>query len=510
MSEPENALPQAGLDSCMQNPEKLGRNGRRERAFLIGTLAFCILLADTLLWYGPRAGAGLAVGVWYALMFAYAGKKSLKRRESRVLLTVNLLLTATLALTSNWYFRIWNLLALLALVPIHLFALSGAAVLPWWRPAMLRERLRLLLDALFANAGAAFTVLDRKQERAKSRLTAAVGCLAAVGLVAVLLPVLASADALFDDATRGLMVFLREHFAIGLQKAGMGLLLTPFLFGLLHRLGHPQPLKKPVQPWAGNADGTAFVIVLAALDALYLLFLGVQSAGLFGGPVYLAQKGISYADWARSGFFQMVGVTGVNLAVILASVTFGRRQGRTWPALRLLAAALTGESALLLASSVWRMSLYVSAYGLSFRRAMTYWGMAVMSVFLAAAARKIRRPDFSFCRVAFLTAVLGWVAVSLVPVDGLVARNQVNRYRSGKAATVDVVYLANRLSYDSLPQLERLDGGRLVSAYQGGGGDYGTATLSDLIAARRQEARGECAHWESWSLSARLAGGAEG
>ena len=33
----------------------------------------------------------------------------------------------------------------------------------------------------------------------------------------------------------------------------------------------------------------------------------MQSAGLFGGADYLAARGISYAEWARSGFFQMVG-----------------------------------------------------------------------------------------------------------------------------------------------------------------------------------------------------------
>ena len=60
-------------------------------------------------------------------------------------------------------------------------------------------------------------------------------------------------------------------------------------------------------------DGLGFLLMLAALDGLYLLFLAVQSAGLFGGAEYLARRGISYARWARSGFFQMVGVTVVNL-----------------------------------------------------------------------------------------------------------------------------------------------------------------------------------------------------
>lgn len=59
-----------------------------------------------------------------------------------------------------------------------------------------------------------------------------------------------------------------------------------------------------------------------------------MSAGLFGGAEYLAQRGISYAEWARSGFFQMVGVTTVNLSVTMAALSFSRREVRSWRAVQ--------------------------------------------------------------------------------------------------------------------------------------------------------------------------------
>ena len=72
---------------------------------------------------------------------------------------------------------------------------------------------------------------------------------------------------------------------------------------------------------AGNAGCTlVFLKAVLIVVLLYLLFLGVQSAGLLGGAEYLAQKHISYAEWARSGFFQMVGVTALNLTLLLAAV----------------------------------------------------------------------------------------------------------------------------------------------------------------------------------------------
>ena len=244
-------------------------------------------------------------------------------------------------------------------------------------------------------------------------------------------------------------------------------------------------------------------MVLAALDILYLLFLAVQSAGLFGGADYLSARGISYAEWARSGFFQMVGVTMVNLTVLLVSLSAARREGRLWTTLRLLAALLVAESLVLLGSAAWRMTLYVSAYGLSFKRCMTYWGMVMMALFLLAASWKIWKPETRSLRIAAPLALAGWLIINCIPVDYLVAKNQVDRYLSGESTTIDAEYLLYDLSYDTVSQLERLDGSLICHDWRSGG----QRRLSALIADRRAEAASDCADWRSWSLSACLAAG---
>ena len=151
MSEEKNALPPEGPAKPAQNPEKIASLSSRERLLLPLTFGFCLLLVNTLLETGPTAGLTAAVCAWYALLTVCQGRKLLIAGESRFLLATNLVLAATLALGSNWYFRVWNLLALLALLPIHAVGLSGGQRLPWWRPAMLWERLCLLLWGLFGH-----------------------------------------------------------------------------------------------------------------------------------------------------------------------------------------------------------------------------------------------------------------------------------------------------------------------------------------------------------------------
>ena len=118
MNEHEKALPAGGPAKPTQNAVKIYVISSRERLLLPLAFCFCLLLVNTLLWSGPTAGLTASVCVWYGLLGLYLGRTLLNTWESRVLLAVNLALAATLALGSNWYFRAWNLLALLALAGV--------------------------------------------------------------------------------------------------------------------------------------------------------------------------------------------------------------------------------------------------------------------------------------------------------------------------------------------------------------------------------------------------------
>ena len=502
MDNMEKAPVPQGAAKPAQIQKKIYSLTPRSRLLLAGSLALCLLAVNVIEWPWGM-GYTAAVTAWYALILPAMGREALaRRRECQVLFIYNLLLAVSFALTSNPWFQTWNFLALVVLVPLHTASLSAGAALSWWQPGMVPERLGLLFRGAFCNLGAAPAALAGGGERKGPRLMVVLGAAAALALVSILVPVLASADALFAAATRGLREFASLHFARGLWKLLWAAVLTPFLFGLLYHLRHAAPKGGTYTVY--TVDASLFAIVLGALDVLYLLFLAVQSAGLFGGPEYLAQRGVSYAEWARSGFFQMTGVTIVNLLALLASLTLAQREGKAWRTVRVLAGALTAESLVLLASAAWRMTLYVSAYGLSFKRCMTYWGMVMMALFLLLALGKVLKPERSFCRRAIPLALAGWLVINCVPLDYLVARDQVDRCLAGQLETVDAEYLLYGLSYDTLSQLERLDGDQVYTVYAG----YGQGQrLSDLLEIRRAEAREDCADWRSWTLSACLAAG---
>lgn len=245
---------------------------------------------------------------------------------------------------------------------------------------------------------------------------------------------------------------------------------------------------------AGMADPVVSVIVLAVMDCLYAFFLVVQSAALFGGERYLAAAGVSFAEYARSGFFQLVAVAALNLTLVMACIQISPRVGRGWRWVGILSTVLIGESLVLLVSAAWRMTLYVGRYGLSLRRFLTYWGMAMLLIFFAGALFKIWKAGFSFFRVFFAAGVAGWLVLNFCNADYWIARCNVALYESGQIEAADLYYLSY-LSYDALPVVEEL-AENLPHSEQ----------ILRIVDSRRTEAKAEAADWRTWSVSAQLAG----
>jgi len=196
-----------------------------------------------------------------------------------------------------------------------------------------------------------------------------------------------------------------------------------------------------------------WAVPLAALDALFLAFVLVQLAVLFGGEEWVLRPGgPSYADYARSGFWQLVVVTLLTLAVLGVALRFAPR---AQPADRLLLRVLLGGLSLLalviVASAVRRLALYEQAYGFTRLRvlvgAVELW-LALLFVLVIAALVSLRTGWLP--RVVLASGVLLLVGVGLAGPDRFVADQNVRRYH--QTGRIDTAYLS-RLSPDAVPAL---------------------------------------------------------
>jgi hypothetical protein len=192
--------------------------------------------------------------------------------------------------------------------------------------------------------------------------------------------------------------------------------------------------------------------VLALVDALFLAFVLVQGAYLFGGLDLLDRTGMTYSEYARRGFFELVAVACGALALLwaLAAIT-GRAEGRQRRAFNAASAVMIALVLAMLASAFSRMQLYEQAYGFTRLRVYTHsfmvWLAAALLLFLAALLRD--RPRW-FSTGALVGALLYAAALNAANPDALIVRLNVARYQeSGK---LDAEYLAT-LSADAAPEL---------------------------------------------------------
>jgi len=192
---------------------------------------------------------------------------------------------------------------------------------------------------------------------------------------------------------------------------------------------------------------------LFAMTGLLALFLATQVRVLYGGAAFLmVTKGLTVADYARDGFFQLVVAAGVVLGtLVIAEWLLTPDDHTARRRYRVVGALLIVEVLALLVSAATRIALYVREFGLSVDRVMASAGiMFVGAVLVTFAITTLRGRTARFAPVTLMVTI-GWVALlNIVNPEALVVR--ANLARAGAGKSFDAKYHAS-LSADALPAL---------------------------------------------------------
>jgi hypothetical protein len=230
-----------------------------------------------------------------------------------------------------------------------------------------------------------------------------------------------------------------------------------------------------------------WAIALGLLDALFAAFVVLQIAVLFGGHDHvLRTAGLTYAEYARQGFFQLLAVGALTLGVVAAALRWATRGGRRDKVLlQVLLGTLCALTLVVLASALRRLGLYEEAFGFTRARIAAHaiiWWLGGLLVLVMIAGARMRGWWLPRAAVAFTAAAL--LVFTLVNPDRLVASRNVERYR--ETGQVDLAYLSG-LSADAVPALAALPARLQACVFFAPGG-----LAEDL---RRPEP------WHAWNLS---------
>jgi hypothetical protein len=317
----------------------------------------------------------------------------------------------------------------------------------------------------FLNGCRGLAVFARLLKRRRRVLPVLLGVVCALALGGAVAPLLLRADSggftAAADALARVFRIDEEALAVFLCYAAFGVPIAMYLYGLVsgaaHRCGtdalHPETLRR-ASSRARIVPPATIYVVLGAICALYAVFISCQLPYFFSAFRGARPEGtLTYAEYARRGFFELCGVAAINMTLLAACNLLGRRAAAPARALKAFNLALPLITLLLLATAFSKLALYVEVYGLTMKRLLPGVFMVFMAgVYAAVMVLQIRQ--FSIVRFAAALAAVLLCALCAANPDGLVVRYNTARYLTGALAEYDVEILYRAGAAGVLPALE--------------------------------------------------------
>ena len=403
------------------------------------------LIADQFL----RAGTvGLGASLTFAaaaLVLIFAGRVT--RLEPRVLAGGAVLFGTWLSLRASAWLVVPDIAVALGVLGLAASIAARGSLLDLGFAEAIARSFNAMLHTM---GGAAFVAKPMLHTRSRiSRVAPVVrGLLIAIPIAVVIAILLASADPIFAS-------FFNVSFDFGrLMLDVVFVLIGSLVMAGLLRLVAAEPMDRVEGPtW--RLGTTEAIVVLAVLDTIFAAFAIAQAIAASGtGGETLRGAGTTYADYARSGFFQLLWVAGITLVVL---VLFSRVMGFAHRAGKLgfLALAEVGIALTLLIVLVasQRLSLYEDAYGFTMLRLYShvFAGLiAVVFLLLAAELAGLLPRRRWFAGVSVICALGLLIGLNLVNPEAVVVG--LNVERANQTHKIDAQYLSE-LSSDAAPTL---------------------------------------------------------
>ena len=425
----------------------------------LGSLIYAFFYTLFLYHNGSGITYPFFVGGTCLFFFLYLRKSGITAKKSSVFITAALILLGiSTCLTDSWVLIFLNKLGIFCLffyLALHSFYEDKSWNLMKYTGAVINIACSSItyLFSPFSDLSAYRRLHRQEQNKEEGKGKYVLyGILIALPLLLVILLLLSSADAVFSEILSRTFTFDFSFF----DNIWGYLMLFLFAFFasycLMSRLSE-RNLKETTED-KRTAEPIIGITVTALISLVYLLFCGIQIIYLFAGLGTLPEH-YTYASYAREGFFQLVFVCLINLALVL--ICTGRFQAN-----KLLKGLLTFISActyIMIASSVYRMLLYIDAYHLTFLRVFVLWALLVISLLMAGALAVIYRQDFPFVKYCVCTVTILYLIFSFARPDSFIAsynlKNSDATIEEGASDSFyDYAYL-RQLSLDAAPVIFR-------------------------------------------------------
>ena len=247
-----------------------------------------------------------------------------------------------------------------------------------------------------------------------------------------------SSDAAFD----GLVSKIGNSFGgfgSTVVKIITGVLCFPFMLSLGLGLSKNKKEQK-LMGIKGAVDKIFIISFLSAISFVYVAYIASQFAYFFSAFRGILPEGITFASYARRGFFEMTAIAAINftlisLACVLIKKDENQKQSKLFNGVVVFIAAFT---VLLIATAVSKMVLYIGQFGMTRLRILTSVFMLFLAVLFIAVILRVFIKRVQILKTGLIAAMLLLLILGFADVDKTVARYNLYAYESNLVENLDV------------------------------------------------------------------------
>lgn len=262
-------------------------------------------------------------------------------------------------------------------------------------------------------------------------------------IVGIVLILLSSADEIFANLFSGIgdilkNINIKSAFNFILQVS-LIIVVYFLVLNLIFRIQKQNNEKKDYLVDHKTLDNFTIKLLLISLNLIYLIFCVIQVRSLFFAKSNINYS-FNYANYARTGFFQLMIVTFINFIIILIS---NKNNEKIIKILNVLLVIFTITIAI---SSMYRMYMYSNEYGFTYLRIFAYVILITEIITFIPILIYILNYKIDILKWCFIICIISYCSVNYINIEKIIVRKNINREDSSK---IDYEYLYNIATADS-------------------------------------------------------------
>ena len=268
------------------------------------------------------------------------------------------------------------------------------------------------------------------------------GCAIALPLLVIILNLLSLADPVFAKVIKD--IFGKLFYSWDVVKIVIfAAVIFFFVYGFIVKTGRRDLGANA--PKEGSYEPVIGITITVVLTAFYLIFAVVQIVYLFMNSAGLPDD-MTYAEYARRGFFQLLFVAVVNVCIVLIFDAIFRKS----VVLKTVLVVMCICTYIMIASSAVRLSMYIKEYALTYLRINTIWALIVTSIVMLGVIISLFWRNMPLFRYIFLTVMVMFTLYAFVRPGAVISKYNISQAHNGKK--VDIEYVMD-IGSDGVPYL---------------------------------------------------------